>query len=478
VPRGLRNGLRPHRDQVKEAGMSDSQNTPSEETEIQQNQKLEDLQHAVLEGDQAYVRDTIEDMHPADASDLLEQLPSDEFGAAVELLGEELPAEVLIELREEYREDAVDLMTDEAVVDALDELDSDDATAVLEDLDADRRERILDELEPEDRAVLEASFVFEEDTAGRLMQRDFLSAPEFWTVGQTIDFARRNASELPTDFYEVYVVDPTNKPLGYVLLSQLLRAGRDVKMSDIMETFHSDIHVDLDQEEVAYQFQKYSLASAPVKDAAGRLVGMITVDDMVHVIQEENTEDLLALSNVSSADGSDTVWESVKARAPWLAINLFTAFLASGIIAIFEGTLDRLVQLAILMPVVAALAGNAGSQGLAVAVRAIAEREMEGKAGRRAVVRETLTGLVNGLIFAVGVGIISYLWFSDIKLASVIAAAMLASFIWAGVSGILVPLTLKRFGADPAVASSVFVLTLTDTMAFFSFLGLATLFLL
>ena len=289
---------------------------------------------------------------------------------------------------------------------------------------------------------------------------------------------KRPAASSSADFYEIYVVDPMNRPLGYVLLSQLLRAERNVKLADMMESFESDIHVDLDQEEVAYQFQKYALASAPVKDADGRLVGMITVDDMVHVIQEENTEDLLALANVSSADGSDTVWESVKARAPWLGINLITAFVASGIIALFEGTLDRLVQLAILMPVVAALAGNAGSQGLAVAVRAIAEREMEGTAGRRAGGRETLTGVVNGLIFAGGVGLIAQLWFGDVALSIVIGVAMMLSFIWAGISGILVPLTLKKLGADPAVASSVFVLTLTDVMAFFSFLGLATLILL
>lgn len=251
-----------------------------------------------------------------------------------------------------------------------------------------------------------------------------------------------------------------------------------MKLADVMETMHSNIDVDMDQEEVAYQFQKYSLASAPVKDHSGRLVGMITVDDMVHVIQEENTEDLLALSNVSSADGSDTVWDSVKARAPWLGFNLITAFIASGIIAMFEGTLEQIVQLAILMPVVAALAGNAGSQGLAVAVRAIAEREMEGDAGRRAIVRETLTGLVNGVIFAVGVSIIAFIWFQSIPIAGVIGVAMLLSFIWAGISGIVVPLALKKFGADPAVASSVFVLTLTDVMAFFSFLGLATLVLL
>ncbi|MBO6688549.1 MAG: magnesium transporter [Hyphomonas sp.] len=458
--------------------MSETPDKPVPDDEEQRAQLASDLRDAIDLGEGDWIRDTLDDMHPADASDLLEHLSTERFEAAVELLDGELPSEILIELREEYREDAVEIMSDEAVVEALDDLETDDATAVLEDLDEDRRERILDELEPEDRAVLEASFEFEEDTAGRLMQREFLAAPEFWTIGQTIDFARDNAADLPTDFYEIYVVDPTNKPLGYVLLSQLLRTGRDVKLADIMGSFNSDIHVDQDQEEVAYQFQKYALASAPVKDHEGRLVGMITVDDMVHVIQEENTEDLLALANVSSADGSDTVWESVKARAPWLGINLITAFVASAIIALFEGTLDRLVQLAILMPVVAALAGNAGSQGLAVAVRAIAEREMEGKAGRRAVVRETLTGVVNGGIFAIGVALVALFWFQDVKLSIILGVAMFASFVWAGVSGILVPLTLKRMGADPAVASSVFVLTLTDVMAFFSFLGLATLFLL
>lgn len=458
--------------------MSETPDQPVPDDEAQRAQLASDLRDAIDLGEGDWIRETLEDMHPADASDLLEHLSTERFEAAVELLDGDLPSEILIELREEYREDAVEMMSDEAVVEALDDLETDDATAVLEDLDEDRRERILDELEPEDRAVLEASFEFEEDTAGRLMQREFLAAPEFWTIGQTIDFARDNADDLPTDFYEIYVVDPSNKPLGYVLLSQLLRTGRDVKLADIMESFNSDIHVDMDQEEVAYQFQKYALASAPVKDHDGRLVGMITVDDMVHVIQEENTEDLLALANVSSADGSDTVWESVKARAPWLGINLITAFVASAIIALFEGTLDRLVQLAILMPVVAALAGNAGSQGLAVAVRAIAEREMEGKAGRRAVVRETLTGVVNGGIFAIGVALVALFWFKDAKLSIVLGIAMFASFVWAGASGILVPLTLKRMGADPAVASSVFVLTLTDVMAFFSFLGLATLFLL
>lgn len=456
--------------------MSDAPNTLDEMPEP--DDLLDALQLAVEDGNQDWVQRTLDALHPADASDLLEQLTSDEFESAVELLGGSLPSDILIELRDEYREDAVEMLSDAAVVGALDELDSDDATAVLNDLDDDRRERILDEMEPADRAVLEENFGYEEDSAGRLMQREFISGPEFWTVGDAIDYARANAEDLPDDFYEVYVVDPMHRPLGYVLLSQLLRMARDVKLTDIMEGFNSDITVDLDQEEVAYQFQKYSLASAPVKDALGRLVGMITVDDMVHVIQNENTEDLLALSNVSSADGSDTVWDTVKARAPWLGINLITAFVASGIIALFEGTLDSIVQLAILMPVVAALAGNAGSQGLAVAVRAIAEREMEGTASRRAVIREFFAGGVNGIIFAIGVGVMSFIWFHDVKIALVMATAMFVSFVWAGLSGIIVPLTLKRLGADPAVASSVFVLTLTDVMAFLSFLGLATLVLL
>lgn len=306
--------------------MSETPETQAELAEERRELLIAELREAIDAGAAKQVRGLLEAEHPADASDFLEQLSSERFEAVMDLLGGELPADILIELREEYREDAVEVMSDEAVVEALDELETDDATAVLEDLDEDRRERILEELEPEDRAVLEASFEFEEDTAGRLMQREFLAAPEFWSVGQTIDYARENAEDLPTDFYEIYVVDPTNRPLGYVLLSQLLRTEREIQLADIMETFHSDIHVDQDQEEVAYQFQKYALASAPVKDHDGRLVGMITVDDMVHVIQEENTEDLLALANVSSADGSDTVWESVKARAPWLGINLITAF--------------------------------------------------------------------------------------------------------------------------------------------------------
>ncbi|MEM1106411.1 MAG: magnesium transporter [Pseudomonadota bacterium] len=439
---------------------------------------LRALVDAVEGGDRPGLSNTLSQLHPADAADALEQLSKDDFCAAVDLLGGALPSDILIELRDEYREDAVEALPDDAVAEAIDALDSDDATAILQDLEEERREKILAEIAPSERAALEQGLAYGEKTAGRLMQTEVVAAPEFWTVGETIDHARAQGERLPPQFYEVCVVDPGMKVKGVVALSMLMQTGRDVPLTKIMVALESDIYGDMDQEEVAFQFQKYHLAQAPVKDADGRLIGIITVDDMVGVIQDENTEDLLALSNVSSADGSDTVLESVRARAPWLAVNLVTAFLVSGVIALFEGTLQQSVALAILMPVVAALGGNAGSQGLAVSVRAIAERELEGSAARRAVLREGLTGVFNGVLFAFGVACIAFLWFRDGVLAGVIAAAMLCTFFWAGLSGVLVPLGLKRLGADPAVASSVFVLTLTDIVAFFSFLGLATVILL
>ncbi len=439
---------------------------------------LDDLADAIDERDVRWLSRTLKRLHPADAADALEALPYDTFEEAVELLGGELPPEILIELRDSYREGAVEMLPDTAVAQALDELDSDDATTILEDLEEDRRERILEDLAPVDRAELERSLAFEEETAGRLMQTEFVAVPEFWTVGQTIDHTRNLGTDLPEVFYEIYVIDPGHRLKGIVSLASLLRQPRETALEDIMHEPTTELNTSTDQEDVAFQFQKYSLASAPVTDDAGRLVGMITVDDMVDVIHDEHSEDLLALSNVSSADASDTVFETVKARLPWLGINLFTAFIASAIISVFEGAIEQVVALAILMPVVAALGGNAGSQGLAVAVRAIASRQLDGAAGRRAILREVMAASINGLLIGAGVGLIAIFWFGDSALGLVIAIAMFGTFLWAGLSGILVPLGLKRLGADPAVASSVFVLTLTDVMAFFSFLGLATLVLL
>ena len=440
---------------------------------------LLDALEAALEGrDTGWLKRTFEGLHPADASDALEQLSSDDFGQVIGLLGDDFPADILVELRDEYRAAAVEMLSDKAVTAVLPDIESDDAAAILEDVEEDRRARILEDLAPLERATLQQALDFDEETAGRLMQREFVAAPEFWTVGHTIDHARNTGDALPEQFFDIYVVDPGFKVLGAVSLPLLLRTPREVKLASIMTEIEAQITTRMDQEEVAFLFQKYSLASAPVVDEAGRITGMITVDDMVDVIQEENTEDLLALSGVRSADGSDTVWDSVKARAPWLGINLFTAFFASGIISLFEPVLSAYVALAVLMPVVAALGGNAGSQALTVTVRAIAERELEGAAARRAIRRETLTGLANGLIFACGVGAVTLLWFGNVTLALTIGVAILATFIWGGFAGIMVPLALQRAGVDPAVASSVFLLTLTDTMAFLSFLGLATLVLL
>ncbi|MFN4226365.1 MAG: magnesium transporter [Hyphomonas sp.] len=439
---------------------------------------LEDLADAVGERDVRWLSRTLKRLHPADAADALEALPYDTFEEAVELLGGELPPEILIELRDSYREGAVEKLPDQAVAQALDELDSDDATTILEDLEEDRRERILEDLAPVDRAELERSLAYEEETAGRLMQTEFVAVPEFWTVGETIDHARALGTDLPEVFYDIYVIDPAHRLLGIVSLASLLRQPRGTALEDIMHEPLTTLKPSTDQEEVAFQFQKYSLASAPVTDDAGRLIGMITVDDMVDVMQEEHSEDLLALSNVSSADASDSVFDSVRARLPWLGVNLCTALGSSTIISVFEASISQLVALAVLMPVVASTSGNAGSQGLAVAVRSIAARQLEGSAGRRAVLREAFTAIVNGLVIGLIVGVVTALWFGNPTLSLVIAIAMIGTFLWSGLAGILVPLTLKRLGADPAVASSVFVLTTTDMMAFFTFLGLATIVLL
>ncbi len=441
-------------------------------------QLVRDLIDAVGERDTRWLARALRRLHPADAADALEALPYETFEDAVALLGGELPPEILIELRDAYREGAVENLPDEVVAQALDELESDDATTILEDLGEDRRERILEDLAPVDRAELERSLAYEEETAGRLMQTEFVAVPEFWTVGQTIDHARDRGTDLPEVFYDIFVIDPGHRLIGVVSLADLLRQPRETPLAEIMHDPVTVLQTSLDQEEVAYRFQKYSLASAPVADEAGRLVGMITVDDMVEVIQSENTEDLLALSNVSSADASDSIFETVKARLPWLTLNLFTAFSAAAVISIFDSVIAEIVALAVLMPVIAQLGGNAGSQGLAVAVRAISARQLEGPAVRRALIRDTVATGINGAIIGSGVAMIVFVWFQDLRLALVIAAAMVCTFLWAGLSGTVIPLTLKRLGADPAVASSVFVLTLTDVMAFFSFLGIASLVLL
>jgi magnesium transporter len=434
---------------------------------------------AVGDGDRFSLRRTIKELHPADAADLLEHLPPDAFRKAIHLLDRDLPAEAVAELSDEMRLAALNELTDAGIAAMTEHLDSDDASFLLNDLEEDRRTRILSRVSATDRAAIESSLAFDEESAGRLMQRDFVAAPVFWTVGQAIDHMRNVAvDDLPETFFEIYIVDPGFRLQGCVPVWKLLRALRETPLKDIMKEVAVHVRPEMDQEEVAYLFRQYNLASAPVVDEAGRLTGMITIDDVVDVIQEENREDILALHGVSEAGANQSVLSAVRARIPWLGVNLLTAFAASIVVALFQGTIEEVVALAVLMPVVAGLCGNAGSQALTVTVRAIAERDLDGPLIARAVRREALTALVNGAIIASAAGVVAGLWFQDPGIGVSIGGAMVFTFLCAGLIGILTPLLLKRMGFDPAVSSAVFVLTLIDLTGFFVFLGLATLILL
>jgi magnesium transporter len=434
---------------------------------------------AVGDGDKPYLWRKARELHPADMADLLEHLPLEAFRKAIHLLGKDLPAEAVAELSDTARLEALHELTDAAVTAMIGHLDSDDASFLLSDLEDDRRARILNKVSATDRAAIERSLAFDDESAGRLMQRAFVAAPVFWNVGQAIDHMRTVSEEdLPENFFEIYIVDPAFRLQGSVPVSTLLRSPREKPLKDIMKEIKAPVRPEMDQEEVAYLFRQYNLASAPVVDEAGRLTGMITIDDVVDVIQEEAQEDILALSGVSEAGVNQSVFSAVRARIPWLLLNLVTAFIASLVVSLFAVVIDKVVALAFLMPVVVALGGSAGSQSLAVAVRAIAERDLEGQLARRAIRREALTALVNGALIACLAAIVVFLWFQDIRLALVMLAGMGVTFMWAGLVGILAPLSLQRLGADPAVASSVFVLTSIDLIGFFVFLGLASIVLL
>jgi magnesium transporter len=434
---------------------------------------------AIGDGDKPFLIRTIKGLHPADAADLLEHLPPDAFRKVVHFLGKDLPAEAVAELSDGMRLEALNELTDAALVAMTGHLDSDDASFLLNDLDDDRRTRILSRVSATDRVAIESSLAFDEESAGRLMQRDFVAAPVFWTVGQAIDHMRTvKEDDLPDTFFEIYIVDPAFRLQGSVPVSMLLRSTRETPLKDIMKEVPAPVRAETDQEEVAYIFRQYNLASAPVVDAGGRLTGMITIDDVVDVIQEEAEEDILALSGVSEAGVNQSILSAVRARIPWLGINLVTAFIASTVVSAFSGVLDRYVTLAFLMPVVAGLSGNCGSQSLAVAVRAIAERDMEGQLVARAIRREAATALINGVLIAWGAAFIALVLFQHPMISLIVGLAMMFTFTWAGLIGLLAPLTLKRLGADPAVASSVFVLTSIDMMSFFVFLGLASIILL
>ena len=414
------------------------------------------------------------DLHEADTGDLLEALNEEERTAYVRLLGDAFDYTALTETDEAIRRQLLEDLPNEDIAEGLGELDSDDAVYILEDLDEEDQAAILGELPYADRAQLQKSLDYPEESAGRRMQTEFIAVAPFWTVGQTIDYMRE-ARDLPDSFYEIYVVDPAFRLLGAVALDKVLRTKRDEKVTSVMtETRHWVLATD-DQEEVARMFERYNLVSCAVVDDADRLVGVMMVDDIVDVIQEEAEEDLRALAGVGDEEISDSVVTIARSRLTWLVVNLGTAVLASVVIALFEDTIEAMVALAVLMPIVASMGGNAGTQTMTVAVRGIATQELSARNLLRVLNREILVSFVNGIALAVLIGFTAYFWFSSPGLGIVIAGAIVINMLFAGLSGLLIPIALDRMNVDPAIASSVFVTTVTDVVGFFAFLGIAAL---
>src|SRR3990172_10133126 len=439
-----------------------------------------DFLHAVVsaldEGDAAKVRELSLPLHEADLADLIALLRPEQRGALIATLGEDFNAAALPELDEAVRDQVLEVMPSEQVAEALQQLDSDEAVYVIEDLDKDEQSDILAKLPSFERAQLERSLEYPEDSAGRIMQTDLIAVPPFWSVGQTIDFMRV-AKDLPDRFYEVFVVDPAYHLISSVALNRLLRSKRPVTIESITDHDIHPIQAEADQEEVARQFERYNLTSAPVVDADQRLVGVITADDVVEVVQEEAQEDILRLGGVGGESVSDPVLQTTRHRFLWLFVNLGTAIFASWVISLFDATIEQMVALAVLMPIVASMGGNAGTQTMTVAVRALATQELGAVNAARVIARETAVGVLNGLLFAAIMGTIVYFWFGSSPLGLVIAAAMIVNLIVAALAGILIPLGLEKLGLDPAIASGVFVTTVTDVVGFFAFLSLAAMWL-
>ncbi|MBV9882513.1 MAG: magnesium transporter [Sphingomonadaceae bacterium] len=426
-------------------------------------------------GDAEGVRELVEPLHPADIADLFELVDSDERRALATALADLLDGDVLAEMNDWVREELLDALEPHQVAELAGELETDDAVAIIEDMEEEEQRAVLRALDPDDRAAIEEALSYPEESAGRLMRRDVVAVPEHWTVGDVIDFLRAD-EDLTTDFWEVFVVDPAHRPVGTCLLSWILRTPRRIAVADAMQREQTLIPVDMDQEEVALRFQKYALISAAVVDQGGRLVGMITVDDVVHIIQEEASEDTLLLSGAGTeGDINEPIGSTVRRRLTWLIVNLGTAILAAAVVGLFQGEISRLVALAVLMPIVAGMGGNAGTQTMAVTVRALATNQLTSSNTRRMIFRELRIAAANGVTLGLLIGIGVALIFGRFDLGTVIALAMLINNLIAGLSGILIPVTLDKLDIDPAVSSAVFVTMMTDVMGFFSFLGLATL---
>ena len=432
---------------------------------------------AVDAGDTAKVRALLADVHGPDLADLIELLGPDERVAIIQALGPDFDFEVLTEVDERVRDQLVEALPNKVLAKGVEELDSDDAAYLLADLEESDQKEILSHLPQSERAALQRNLLYPEETAGRLMQADFVAVPPFWTVGQVIDFARET-EDLPDTFSEIFVVDPGFHLLGSIDISRLLRTKREVPVDSIMDTDRHQVLATADQEDVARQFERYGLMAAPVVDKDERLVGVVTVDDVVEVIEQEADEDAKLLAGVGDERLSDSVRQVTPPRFAWLFVNLVTAILASAVIKLFDASIEQMVALAVLMPIVASMGGNAGTQTMTVTVRALAMDELNPANIVRVALRETAVGLINGFAFAALLALLAFYWFGTGELGGVIAVAMVVNLFAAAVAGIFIPLGLERMGFDPAVASTVFVTTVTDVIGFFSFLGLATLWLM
>ena len=462
--------------------MSETAKDPSSESDIQAVETLtseayEAISDWVRAQDRAALLADLDARHESDIAEIITVLAPDLRTALLQLIGDALAPEVFAELDDAVRDDVLEVIDTDTVVNTVQQLDSDDAVFVLEDMDEGERQEVLEQIPQTDRLVLERALDFPEDSAGRLMQSSFISVPPFWSVGRTIDYLR-DTKDLPDDFLEIYIIDPTYSPVGVVHLAEMLRAQRTNTIEALQHEDFYIIQAETDREEVALLFERYNLVTAPVVDEDSRLIGVITADDVFEVIAEEAGEDILRLGGVGDEAVTDTVLDTARGRASWLFLNLLTAIAASLVIGLFDASIEKMVALAVLMPIVASMGGNAGTQTLTITVRALATQELLPVNAARLVYREFGVGLLNGMVFAIFTGIIGGVWFGDNLLGMVLAAAMIVNLVVAALAGILIPIGLNRVNIDPALASSVFVTTVTDVIGFFAFLGFATLFLL
>ena len=424
--------------------------------------------------DLKFINQTLKDLHPSDVANLIENLSYETRVKLIEIESFNIAPEIFIELNESIQSEVLQLLSIDSISNIIKRLESDDAVSILENLELSKKNLILDKLPPKDRFLLEEGLSYPEDSAARIMQREFTAIPSDWTVGQTIDYLRES-NDLPQEFLEIFIVDNEFKPIGIVPSSRVLRTARNSKMNSIMREMPVLIPVTMDKEEVGITFENYNLVSAGVVNKNNKLVGMITADDVVTVVQEEAEEDILRLAGVGDEEITDSVFVKTKRRFNWLLVNLATALLASWVISIFGAEIEKVVALAFLMPIVASMGGNAGMQTLAVTIRAIATKELSSSNINKIIFKEFFIGVLNGIIFSIITAFIVHLWFQQIELSIIIAASMVLNMIVAGLFGIMIPVTLKKMNIDPALASSVFVTTVTDVIGFLSFLGIGSL---